>query len=851
MRSYNVCVILCNCGTLRAHETGVTLVDAPIVTAKTNILEGLHVLLVSEDEARIASLAKALRDRKASVGDVKAKSRESLALRGADLVVVDTRSTESTRSSVNEMRNDVRARWASITLVDYSRLVLEDGSVVLGALETEVAPLVTADRDLTERARNEESFEVSLRPLGPSRMLRALAAAGPTMHLDIIDDTLTGAIDLSNELLVCAFAERGGSEKWEAWTALVRILGLLDATVKVSRRSHPTAMNIMEPIDQALEVAAQERHSTAAQIAIEERAARARVAVDFATTGAHPAMRPDGTLVKLVPEPESLPAPAVTPAPAATTTAKVVVSAAAKPPPKRTLLGLSAPLVVPPPSATVKAAAAPPLPAPLERSRYAYHGDSAPEERVKPGRTLLGVVPGGLPTFGGPPRPVMSLAPPNLARAGAKALPSLPNSAAVASPVVEQASAAAGAGHFAVDSPTAKHPGMLEVARSSAAVGERDWAGEMLNAARQEAQTVQFEAVDDDEVQATSLPESEPPDSLGEDQAPSMASPNELLQFLGNKGDNDAVPDLPEEVTEEPPFSEPPMSAPPAMVVEVHPNLLEAIGEEVATAAFSGPPGAKPIEQAVKPPRQIVPAAITRFVRKPRTLALLVLLLVTVSEYYLVVWSERRSDELAAKVSTAASPSRPKPAAPATPPKAAAPAGTEAAAQAATPAAVAPTNAAPTVAENAAAPAVQAAAPAPTKIAEPAPPEPAAPVAVSPPEVDATSDVDGFVREAAKLLAAGNAAGAREEFARAVAGDARNPHARAGLAEAMLALSQPQDALTQVEEAIKLRPKRARYRVLQGDALLALGKASQARDAFRKALELDPSDRDASKRLGK
>jgi hypothetical protein len=228
------------------------------VTARTDSFEGLHVLLVTEDEARAHAIAKSLRERKAHVGDVRAGSKDPVALRGADLLVIDARRSPAIDARVAEVRSDVRARWASVATIDYTSLVGAEGTVDLRALEGVVSRLAGMDKALTERARKEERFETILSPLGPTRTLRALALAGPTLHVTLSDGELNAKLDLAHELLVSAVADRKGSS-WEAWSALARVIGMTDANVAVERRANATIMNIMEPVDQALETAAQER----------------------------------------------------------------------------------------------------------------------------------------------------------------------------------------------------------------------------------------------------------------------------------------------------------------------------------------------------------------------------------------------------------------------------------------------------------------------------------------------------------------------------------------------------------------------------------------------------------------
>jgi hypothetical protein len=239
------------------------------VTARTDSFEGLHVLLVTEDEARAQAIAKSLRERKAHVGDVRAGSKDPVALRGADLLVIDARRSPAIDARVAEVRSDVRARWASVATIDYASLVGAEGTVDLRALEGVVSRLAGMDKALTERAKKEETFETTLAPLGPTRTLRALALAGPTLHVSLSDGSVNATVELAHELLVSARADRK-DQKWEAWSALARVIGLTDANVVVSRRANAATMNIMEPVDQALETAAQERAAHPEQFSEEQ-----------------------------------------------------------------------------------------------------------------------------------------------------------------------------------------------------------------------------------------------------------------------------------------------------------------------------------------------------------------------------------------------------------------------------------------------------------------------------------------------------------------------------------------------------------------------------------------------------
>lgn len=109
------------------------------------------------------------------------------------------------------------------------------------------------------------------------------------------------------------------------------------------------------------------------------------------------------------------------------------------------------------------------------------------------------------------------------------------------------------------------------------------------------------------------------------------------------------------------------------------------------------------------------------------------------------------------------------------------------------------------------------------EVAKPAPALSAAtPVAVaertSAPQVAASPrkarECDELVRDA-NALQAHHPALAVELFDIAITIDARNPHAHAGRAEALLRMNKPLEARLAIAEALRIRPKRERYLDLQ------------------------------------
>ena len=85
---------------------------------------------------------------------------------------------------------------------------------------------------------------------------------------------------------------------------------------------------------------------------------------------------------------------------------------------------------------------------------------------------------------------------------------------------------------------------------------------------------------------------------------------------------------------------------------------------------------------------------------------------------------------------------------------------------------------------------------------------------------------------------------------KAVAADPEDHHAMEALARAWVGMKRGQDALKYIELIIKKRPKRAAYRILEGDARRLIGDDAGAANAFREALRLEPNNREAKQKLG-
>ena len=815
------------------------------MTQYTEILEGMQVLLVTEDPARAEALSRALRDHKAHVGDLKSGRREPSAS-GADLLLIDARSQARTAERIAKLQKDVRGRWAAKLVLDFTQLVRDDGSVHFSVLKDAVTPLVEPDRALTERAQNEASFTAQLSPLGPSRTLRALSFAGHTLHVELRHPSLEASVELANELLVCATAKRDGQE-WDAWQALVRILGLSDAVVSVSRRAYPSSMNIMEPVHQALEVAAQERHCASESIASEE--------ADAAKAAAAPLDKP------------AMPVPPPPPAAAR---------------PQRTLLGV-APSI---PALGKSFAPSPNLPpvSPPSRTkkpsepRYT-HRSSGASAKLKPGLTLMGMAAPQLGAKPSQPGPKLDRVPP---ANNQTATPPEPPA-----PAVRKAPR-----HFA--STQALNPGVLGTKPSPVAErpqsaptsdGDHDLDGlEVAPLAEPLSQATGNQAQDrDSSPELSAAPTERPPPGM-----PSPAEPEG--PFADNEvtvvADEQAVNALREQAeldALEEAIAPAPKAPPPAMA------------ETPAAASARSPDAERSLPRAVESEPPATPLEETLVVRheqpKPNKSGLkLWLSLVAIAAVltagllarYLMKAGPAReplprrgTTTLAdlempeSELAPSAAPSHPaqggddteqaaepQPAAveaekagaspaPAAEPEAndeqeAAPRATRQPAQKA----VAPEPAADdeAEAENAATETAQ----------EQAEPEPSEEEEEGPAKEPSGEkpDARALARQGLRLLNQGDTAGAQVSFEQALAADPQNPHAYDGLARVFLREKKLTEAQEAAEQAISLRSRRGRYYVLLGDIQNAQGNKAKARQAWEKALELDPDDAAAQRRLG-
>lgn len=108
---------------------------------------------------------------------------------------------------------------------------------------------------------------------------------------------------------------------------------------------------------------------------------------------------------------------------------------------------------------------------------------------------------------------------------------------------------------------------------------------------------------------------------------------------------------------------------------------------------------------------------------------------------------------------------------------------------------------------------------------------------------------DTEAREAERAIERGELNTAAALVQRALRLEPRNPQAIAARATLHIAQGNGAGAVDWAERATRRRPRRSAYQVLLGDAQRVAGDQAAATAAYRRALELDPDDRQARSRL--
>ena len=237
---------------------------APEAVDERQLLRSRRVLVACANAARAHDLASALRSRGALVVAAGGAENELDRARALDpeVVIMSAGDMQGACSRlVEELRADLRLRWASLLMIPNKQLA-PDGpeQQLVGLLAKKIARLGAADQDLRERSRSGRRFETRLEIVGPGRTLRALAESGRTLRLSVSHPRVSIDIDLGDGLVLGAEGHRK-SEKQKSLTgtaALAALLALASGRLTVEERPSSELSELIAPVDLTLAMAASE-----------------------------------------------------------------------------------------------------------------------------------------------------------------------------------------------------------------------------------------------------------------------------------------------------------------------------------------------------------------------------------------------------------------------------------------------------------------------------------------------------------------------------------------------------------------------------------------------------------------
>jgi DNA-binding response OmpR family regulator/cytochrome c-type biogenesis protein CcmH/NrfG len=236
--------------------------DALEPLAGADKVEGLRMLLADEDAARADAVAQALRSHQASVvvTEYNPPEQRFARLRQLDpaILLIDEAGLRGAGYQlVRRMRRDTRLRWASLLIVRWDEIWSEkDGAPQIARTLGTLARLAEPERALRERVEVGAAFDTRLEITGPARLVRALAASSRPVRATIHNARLQVRIEVSDQLIAGARAQPlDGGPTLEGALALSALLVLGSGRVHIERISEPEAVNIMSPVDVALNLA--------------------------------------------------------------------------------------------------------------------------------------------------------------------------------------------------------------------------------------------------------------------------------------------------------------------------------------------------------------------------------------------------------------------------------------------------------------------------------------------------------------------------------------------------------------------------------------------------------------------
>ncbi len=228
------------------------------------VFDGLRMVLVEQRAARSDALAQELRavGARVVVADGAGVGLDRAVPLDPQVVVFDGKGERGwALGALRALRRDPRLRWASVLVVDEAQLWRRgEERPDLAALSVAVAPLIEPDRDVAKRLEHEPAFDLRLEALGPSRLLRALAATGRGLQLRVNHPSAVVEVDVADGLIAGAMARAadGSLKSCLGPAALSTLLALSSGRARVQIKDAPARADVMAPVDDAFAAARSE-----------------------------------------------------------------------------------------------------------------------------------------------------------------------------------------------------------------------------------------------------------------------------------------------------------------------------------------------------------------------------------------------------------------------------------------------------------------------------------------------------------------------------------------------------------------------------------------------------------------
>ncbi|MEM9070965.1 MAG: hypothetical protein AAGE52_20815 [Myxococcota bacterium] len=232
-----------------------------LVPEAERLFEAARILVVGQDPTLTDGLVQELRALGCRVGIADASGRGLPRLDFLDPQVVLLEPGDDDLATLrNALSTHVRFRWAQIPDEFRWDTVWPPfaGAPNLVALGELVEPLTSLDRMVRAQAGKAHQFEVPLERIGPARVLRSLAGAtNDVLRLTAEAGDVHCTVEICGDLIVGAITKVGGTDQ-HGVEALASFLRLERGRSHVERREHTGPMTIMASISIALDEAQNE-----------------------------------------------------------------------------------------------------------------------------------------------------------------------------------------------------------------------------------------------------------------------------------------------------------------------------------------------------------------------------------------------------------------------------------------------------------------------------------------------------------------------------------------------------------------------------------------------------------------